>query len=157
MVLFAVGCGASTGASIEFKQPADGSVALAGDPSPRLGFMDNGEATAMVNGGRIRMGDGKVAEIFLAPYPPDWQTDLHLFLLDSTTFDPVTNVEVDLDYDMVYMDHGIAGLSGTRLADGHYVMPLNFLMYGDWTVDTTVHLPESKEELQFIVKFLPQE
>ncbi|MDA1348283.1 MAG: hypothetical protein O3A47_05375 [Chloroflexi bacterium] len=162
-------CSVETGPSVEFKPAATASTtgsaerpaateAATGEEepiSPRLGFVQNGEATALENGGRVPLGEGTVAEVFIAPYPPDWQTDVHLFILDSETFEPVTDVEVELEYEMVYMDHGIDGLPGTKVSDGHYVMPLDFLMYGDWSVDTTVQLPEGKKHLRFIVKFSP--
>lgn len=109
----------------------------------------------MENGGRVPLGEDKIAEVFLAPYPPDWQTDLNLFLLNREDFHPVTDVKVDLEYEMVYMDHGIDAQIGTGVADGHYVLPLSFLMYGDWMVDVTVQLPEGKKHLRFIVKFFP--
>ena len=99
----------------------------------------------MENGGRVPLGEDKIAEVFLAPYPPDWQTDLNLFLLNREDFHPVTDVKVDLEYEMVYMDHGIDAQIGTRVADGHYVLPLSFLMYGDWMVDVTAQLPEGKK------------
>ncbi len=160
------GCSAATGPAVEFKPavaeagetvPAKASPAgnEAKPLSPRLGFVRKGEATALENGGRVPLDEDKIAEIFLAPYPPDWQTDLNLFLLDKETYEPITDVDVDLEYDMVYMDHGIDAQVGTKVADGHYVLPLSFLMYGDWSVDVTLQLPEGKKHLRFIVKFLP--
>jgi len=158
-----LGCGVATGAGMEFKPAVVETVSVKAIPggneakplSPRLGFVQNGEATAMDNGGRVPLGEGRVAEVFLSPYPPDWQTDLNLFLLDKETYQPVTDVDVDLEYDMVYMDHGIDAQTGTKVADGHYVLPLSFLMYGDWSVDVTLQLPEGKKHLRFIVKFFP--
>lgn len=167
-LLFLMGCSIETGPSIEFKpaelQPGqqeelvsatDSREIQSPEISPRLGFIQDGEATAMENGGRVSLGDDKVVEVFLSPYPPDWQTDLHLFLMDKETFGPITDVDVDLTYDMVFMDHGIDTQTGIKLEDGHYVLPLSFLMYGDWNVDTTVQLPEGKKHLRFIVKFQP--
>lgn len=123
--------------------------------SPRLGFIKEGGPIALDNGGRVPLGDDKLAEVFLSPYPPDWQTDLHLFLLKKGSFEPVTDVDLDLLYEMVYMDHGVDGAIASRMADGHYVMPLSFQMYGDWKVDVTLNLPEGKKHLVFIVKFFP--
>ena len=159
-------CGAATGPGVEFKPAVVGAGGAgsvkaipsgneAGPLSPRLGFVQKGEATALENGGRVPLDEERIAEVFLAPYPPDWQTDLNLFLLDKETYQPVTDVEVDLKYEMVYMDHGIDAQTGTKVADGHYVLPLSFLMYGDWSVDVTLQLPEGKKHLRFIVKFFP--
>lgn len=171
-------CTGTTGPSVEFSTPAQASDASVSDADPkqgvvetkvgepgqddadlansRLGFVyKRGEAVGMKNGGRVPLGDDIIAEVFLSPYPPDWQTDLHLFLMDKNTFEPLTDVDVDLVYEMVYMDHGIDALEGTKVKDGHYLLPLSFLMYGDWSVDTTVELPEGKKHLRFIVKFFP--
>ncbi len=164
--LVLIGCGAGTGPSVEFKSATPQSqqnvsveVSPIGediDPiSAQLGFVQNGEAVAIRNGGRVPLSEDKTAEVFLAPYPPDWQTDLLLFLLNNEDYQPVTDVEVDLIYDMVFMDHGIDAQIGQKLGDGHYVLPLAFLMYGDWSVDVTVQLPKGKKHLLFIVKFFP--
>lgn len=175
LILVIMGCGVSTtGPSIDFKPAAAVETDESADAnqvvsvsdsaavedtveslSPRLGYIRNREAIALDNGGRVPLGEDKVAEVFLSPYPPQWQTDLHLFLMNKETFDPITEVDVDLEYEMVYMDHGIDALKGTKIADGHYILPLSFLMYGDWNVDTRILLPEGKMHLEFIVKFYP--
>lgn len=166
MILTLLGCTAVASSGVEFKPAAGADTAPAGVPttlsenpadrlSPRLGFVQEGEATAMENGGRVALGKDKIAEVFLVPYPPDWQTDLNLFLLDGTTYQPISDVDVDLKYDMVYMDHGIDTQTGTKVKEGHYVLPLSFLMYGDWSVDVTVAMPEGKKHLRFVVKFFP--
>jgi hypothetical protein len=166
ILLPVLGCSAATGPGVEFKPAiveAEETVSVeavsvgneAEPLSPRLGFVQDEGATAMDNGGRVPLAEDKVAEIFLSPYPPDWNTDLNLFLLDKETYQPVTDVDVDLEYEMVYMDHGIDALTGTKVKDGHYVLPLSFLMYGDWSVDVTLGLPEGKKHLRFIVKFFP--
>lgn len=123
--------------------------------SPRLGFVDGKQAVAMENGGRVPLGEGRIAEVFLSPYPPDWQTDLHLFLLDNVTFEPIEDLDVQLDYEMVYMDHGTSSSLGSKLAEGHYLVPLDFLMYGDWNVEVRLDLPEGRKRLEFVVKFFP--
>lgn len=160
ILLLSIGCGSTSGPSIEFVTAvaADGANVEQSDPSAaRLGFVNSdGDAIAMENGGRIPLKEDKVAEVFLSPYPPDWNTDLHLFLLDNTEFEPIQDVEVDLEYDMVWMNHGIDTQPGTMVEEGHYMMPLSFLMYGDWTVDVRMDfLKEGDKDLQFIVKFIP--
>lgn len=165
-LLFLVECSVNTGPSVEFKAAvsedgnglASTTSTTSGEVkpfSPRLGFVQGREVMAIENGGRVPLGEDKTAEVFLAPYPPDWQTDLHLFLLDNENYEPVTDVDVDLTYDMVFMDHGIDAQIGTKVAEGHYILPLSFLMYGDWSVDVTLQLPEGKKHLRFIVKFYP--
>jgi hypothetical protein len=162
LLLTTIACDATTGPSIEFVTAAAADSAISSIEeselaSARLGFVDDdGNAVAMENGARVPIGQDKVAEIFLSPYPPDWNTDLHLFLLDSSDFEPVQEVEVDLEYDMVWMDHGIDAQPGVKLEEGHYMMPLAFLMYGDWTVDVRLDFPEEGVKgLQFVVKFVP--
>lgn len=176
MSLIAVSCSPSTGPSVEFKQAAttdaikssespNGVLAVADAEltslslDPKLGFIPaRGEdPVAMENGGRVPLGDDKIAEVFIAPYPPEWNTDLHLYLLDKDDFKPVEGVDVDLNYEMVWMDHGIDSQIGTKVDDGHYLLPLSFLMYGDWQVDVRMDFgDEGKKHLQFVVKFDPQ-
>ena len=46
--------------------------------------------------------------------------------------------------------------TGTRIADGRYLMPLSFLMYGDWQVDVRLDFAGAgKKHLRFVVKFFP--
>lgn len=171
LTLVMTACTGATGPSVDFKaaselsqenatinveDPALDRLDRAEPGSSYLGFVyKKGEAVEMINGGRVPLGEDKIVEVFISPYPPDWQTDLHLFLLDRETFQPLEDVDVDLTYEMVYMDHGIDAAVGTKMGNGHYVLPLAFLMYGDWQVDTTVLLPEGKKHLRFIVKFYP--
>lgn len=159
VLILATACSPTSGASVEFVIPtptgSDSVAARFTDTDPQLGFVQGEQAIALLNGGRLPLGDDKIAEVFLAPYPPDWQTDLHLFLMTTDSFDPITDVEVDLEYDMTFMNHGIAAQVGTKMGEGHYILPLSFLMYGDWNVDTRINFPEGEQALRFIVKFNP--
>ena len=159
-----LGCSPVGGPSVELLSGEPSETAFAEgvdettEPVPAsLGFIDKaGNAIALENGGRVPLGDDKVAEVFLSPYPPEWNTDLHLFLLNKDDFSPVTDVDVDLEYEMVWMDHGIDAQTGTKIADGRYLMPLSFLMYGDWQVDVRLDFAETgKKHLRFVVKFFP--
>lgn len=154
-----MGCDAEAGPSVEFRPAPDGALyAVAGDAQSMLGYVPTSgeDPYAMANGGRVPLGEDRIAEVFLSPYPPDWNTDLHLYLLDKDTFDPITNVDVDLEYDMVWMNHGIDPRPGRKIDEGHYMLPLSFLMYGDWSVDIRMAFPgEANKDLQIIVKFDP--
>ncbi len=170
-LLLALGCNSTGGPSIELRPEAPSNTVSANsgadadgtgaagtiESSAQLGFVGaNGQAIALENGGRVPLGEDTVAEVFLSPYPPDWNTDLHLFLLSKDDFTPVTNVDVDLKYDMVFMDHGIDSQTGVKIAEGRYLMPLSFLMYGDWQVDVRMDSAATgKKHPQFVVKFLP--
>jgi hypothetical protein len=154
-----LGCDAEAGPAVEFRSAPEGALyATDGDAQSKLGYVpaDGEDPYAMANGGRVPLGEDRIAEVFLSPYPPDWNTDLHLYLLDKDTFEPLTNVDVDLEYDMVWMNHGIDPRSGTKVGEGHYLLPLSFLMYGDWNVDIRLAFrDEAASDLQVIVKFDP--
>ena len=120
-----------------------------------LGFVEGEQMLKIDNGSRVPVGEDKLVEVFLSPNPPDWRTDLHLFLLDKETFEPIEDLDVLLDYDMIFMNHGTLSSLGSKVADGHYLIPLDFLMYGDWNVEVRLDLPEGMERLKFVVKFLP--
>ncbi len=108
----------------------------------------------MENGGRVPVSDDFVAEVFVSPYPPDWNTDLHLFLLHKTDFEPVKDADVDLDYEMVWMDHGVDTQVGRKVGDGHYLLPLSFLMYGDWNIDVRMNFADQgRKHLRLVMKF----
>ncbi len=157
-LLTALACEVEAGPSVEFDfTPSEGQTAVFAEQA-LLGFVaeNDTDPLAIENGGRVPLGNNRIAEVFLSPYPPDWNTDLHLFILDKTDFEPVQRVEVDLDYDMIFMNHGLDGLSGMKVDDGHYLLPLSFVMYGDWSVDVRMDFAESEQtDLQFVVKFKP--
>ena len=164
---FLVACGSASGLSIEITPvPTNTAIVSEGTADslvpteipipPKLGFISaRGEdPVAMENGGRVPVSDDMVAEIFVSPYPPDWNTDLHLFLLRKSDFEPVKDVNVDLDYEMVWMDHGVDTQIGSKVADGHYLLPLSFLMYGDWNIDVRMNFADQgRKHLRLVMKF----
>jgi hypothetical protein len=98
----------------------------------------------IANGASVPIVDDIVAEVFVSPYPPGIRADLDLYLLHGRDGEPITDAKVELISEMVFMDHGSYALSGKSVGEGHYVMPLNFLMYGEWVMEIYIRAPDGR-------------
>lgn len=104
--------------------------------SPRLYLLEGGIiARPLNNGAVVPIAKEVSAEIYIAPYPPAPEIRLDLYLFEPRSGVSITNAEVIVKYEMLYMDHGQYRLNATEKGNGHYLAPLDFGMYGEWVVD----------------------
>jgi len=105
----------------------------------RLNVTVGGETTYIRNGGRIEMGDGIAVEIYIDPYPP---TTLHSILDVYVTQDgePVPDINVDVEFDMLSMLHGPFSATARDIGGGHHLATLDYIMFGAWDQFVTVRL-----------------
>ena len=127
--------------------PSEENAPVQAKVSPALGILPgDGSIRWMENGGRVPLGDGEAMEVFLVPYPPEVQTELHLFVMKEGSYEPVTNVIVPMEYQMVDMDHGDSGKQfGRQVRAGEYVFNLLFFMDGSYTVSVTISWPDRQQ------------
>ncbi|PJF41569.1 MAG: hypothetical protein CUN54_00775 [Phototrophicales bacterium] len=115
--------------------------------STRIEIMKDGVSVPVNNGEAVPLGDDLQIEVFVSPYPPNsFNADVD-FYLTTTDGEPVTDATFDLEYDMLYMFHGAAEAPFNNLGNGHYLTSLYFLMYGSWTLDTVIEVPNHDDRL----------
>lgn len=146
LLLAAVGCSSGVGVASEDEAARGGGAAASPSEYPWLQVMEGGILRVPAsNGTTVSVVDDIAAEIFVSPYPPGLRTDLDLYLLQGIDGTPVTDATVELVSDMVFMDHGSFALPGKSIGEGHYVLPLNFLMYGEWHVEFNIVTADGRE------------
>jgi len=123
------------GSAEDFLQPAP---AIDEAPS-RIKYLDSdGRAVELPNGGTILLDNGLHLEVFVAPYPPtDFSADVD-FYLTTESGEPVTDAEISITWDMVFMTHGPFSAQPTHIGGGHYLAPFDVFMYGPWEFDTRI-------------------
>lgn len=160
VLLLALGCSAGDQASDQVANSAASAPAAtvnsapepasASKPFPVLGADVNGEEVPIENGQRVPLRDGVFAEVFVVPYPPTPETDLHLFLFQGQK--PLKGAQIVAVYDMIDMDHGAKDRQiGREVEDGHYVIPLDLFMWGDWVADAAISHPEFDTSLRLLL------
>jgi len=105
----------------------------------RLGVTVGGETVYIRNGGRVEMGDGLAVEVYIDPYPP---TTLHSILDVYVTRDgePVPDVSVDVEFDMLSMLHGPFNATARDIGAGHHLTTLDYIMFGAWDQFVTIRI-----------------
>jgi hypothetical protein len=101
------------------------------------------------NGDTITAGDLDVT-VSVSPYPPGRQANLDLGIMRNGV--PVSGANVTLEYDMKVMEHGALRLLALPGGAGHYLMPLEFIMAGDFQLKVLVDAKDSTETFNFGVR-----
>ena len=112
----------------------------------RIDIIQNGVSNPISNGDSVQLTDDVQVEIFIAPYPPDSSSasmDLYLVTIGG---EPVTDAEIRLEYDMLYMFHGASKIDANNLGNGHYLASLDFIMYGPWGFDIIMKLSDQENQ-----------
>ncbi len=107
------------------------------------------EWAPLPNGDTITVGELDIA-VSISPYPPGRQANLDLGIMRNGV--PVTGANVTLEYDMKVMEHGALRLLALPGGAGHYLMPLDFIMAGDFQLKVIVDTGDSKETVSLGVR-----
>ncbi|MBI3973794.1 MAG: FixH family protein [Chloroflexi bacterium] len=135
--------------------PQPGEVAVAGadgrgSADAQMALQMGGLLLPVANGMRVPAGGGLAAELFFAPYPPAGRSTLDVYVLNERTAEPLADVEVSLRYEMPGMEHGVAVQRATARGDGHYLLPLNLTMAGNWQLAVQLSRPGQRGEIVLI-------
>lgn len=136
-------------------QPGVPASSIAGKDH-RLEVIFNEERIALRNGGRFNLGDGLSVEVFVDPYPPTrLKAWVDLYLTREPGGQPVTDAEIIMEYDMLFMYHGPFKAIGDNLGDGHYLFELDYIMFGAWDQGVEIRLPDKRYETVLIIIAYP--
>lgn len=105
----------------------------------RISVTLDGKTTYVKNGGRIILGDGRVVEVFVDPYPPSTlRAWLDLYLTQDG--EPIEDASIRIEYDMLAMVHGPFTAVAENVGGGHYLFTLDYIMFGPWDQALTISL-----------------
>lgn len=139
----------------DYSQPGVPASSIAGKDH-RIETVYNDQRIALRNGGRINLGDGLSMEVFVDPYPPTrLKAWVDLYLTREPDGQPVTDAEISMEYDMLFMYHGPFKATADNLGDGHYLFTLDYIMYGAWDQGVEIRLPDERYETVLIVIAYP--
>ncbi|MBI2304362.1 MAG: hypothetical protein HYU86_06405 [Chloroflexi bacterium] len=128
--------------------------ASGGKAFPVLGVETKDGVIPIQNGQRLAIEDGLFAEVFVVPFPPSPQTDVHLFLLRGET--AVEDAKILITYDMTDMDHGtLDRVLAREVESGHYAAPLDMLMWGDWVAEAAIRHREFDANFRVLLGVYP--
>lgn len=144
---------------VETTPPADPSA-----PHVVSGLVPHGEGRIIVtldgedypidNGGRIDLGSGLAVELYLDPFPPATLSMLMDVYLEADG-QPVEDGFVGIRYDMLAMEHGPFTGSGKAIGGGHFIVPLEYIMFGAWDQELTIRAGEQRTYLPVVVVAKP--
>lgn len=112
------------------------------------------------NGDAIPVSKSLTAEMYFAPYPPAPDGVLDILLRDPRDDAPITGARVELSGEMQYMDHGVLRSIGTEgsgqgASNGHYLVPVSLIMFGEWVMKVKVSRDEWREQFEVLVVVIP--
>ena len=111
------------------------ATAEAGNPGPVLYKLDTGDPVAFNNGETLKAGDLDVT-IFVSPYPPPRTANIDFGVTRAGAALDAANIT--LQYDMTTMAHGPFKLLAIPAGPGHYVVPVEFDMAGDFYLNVAL-------------------
>ena len=120
------------------------------DSGARLIVTVGEEDIGLKNGGTVRLGHGVTAELFLDPFPPTTLSatlDVYLERDDVAVEDGFVSVA----YDMMAMEHGPFGSSAKGIGGGHFLVPLDYIMFGTWDQTLTLRAGDVRSDLRIVV------
>lgn len=111
----------------------------------RIKVLLDDEVFQIPNGGSIPWDENMQLEVFISPYPPTGfsvDVDYYLTTLEG---EPISDANIEVDYDMMFMAHGPFFNSLNNLGNGHYITTYDFFMYGPWIIETYIVAPTQGE------------
>ena len=125
------------------------ATAEAGNLGPALYTLNTGDPVAFKNGETLKVGDLDVT-IFVSPYPPPRAANIDFGLARAGV--PLEDAYVSLQYDMTTMGHCPFKLLAVPAGAGHYVVPVEFGMEGDFYLNVAVADGSKESILQLGVR-----
>jgi hypothetical protein len=149
-VLFTSGSTTAPGAAISRTAQVNAyATAQAATSGPVLYKLDTGEPVPFENGETLRVGDLDVT-IYVSPYPPPRAANIDFGVERAGV--ALDDAYVTLQYDMTTMAHGPFKLLAIPAGGGHYVVPVEFEMEGDFYLNVAVDDGSTESVLQLGVR-----
>lgn len=120
----------------------------------RLAVVLDGETIYIRNGGQIILDDDLIAEIYLDPYPPSTLSSIMDVYL-TRDGSPLADGGVEIAYEMLAMAHGPFSAEAKKIGGGHYLVPLDYIMFGPWEQVVTIRIGLQRIHLPILVVAYP--
>ena len=124
---------------------ADGARVIADD----LEIVTVGIAQPYVSGEPIPIAGDVTATFTLAPGEARHSRRADVLLYRQTSSEPVNDATIQTTARMRYMDHGTFRAVALASEDGHYVLPLEFPMPGEWVLDLEITAQNTHGTIRF--------
>ena len=115
---------------------------------PALFTISGDQLLPFKNGDAIKAGTLDIA-VTLRPYPPGKIANADFAVTRAGS--PVEDADVTLSYDMAVMAHGPFTLLAVPAGGGHYLVPLDFPMSGDYFLNMAFSEPKQETVLNFAI------
>ncbi|MBI3968863.1 MAG: FixH family protein [Chloroflexi bacterium] len=110
-----------------------------------LELVNGGIASPFANGGEIPVVGDVVVQVTVESGDARASRRVHVYLHhDTATRAPIADAGVQATVHMRFMDHGTLQRAAVPTGDGHYLLPLQFAMPGEWQIDLTITTPDSQ-------------
>ncbi|MDO8483886.1 MAG: FixH family protein [Candidatus Limnocylindrales bacterium] len=120
----------------------------------RLGVTLDGKTTYIKNGGQVVFDDGLVAEFYLDPYPPaTLSSTIDVYL--TRDGQALADGGVEIAYEMLAMGHGPFSAEAKKIGGGHYLVSLDYIMFGPWEQVITLRIGLQRIQLPILVVAYP--
>jgi hypothetical protein len=120
----------------------------------RLNVTVNGKTTYVKNGGQVVLGNGRVIELFVDPWPPSTlRAYLDIYLEENG--EPLEDASIGIEYDMLAMVHGPFFGSSDNIGAGHYVVTMDYIMFGPWDQAVTIRIGLDRIRIPVVIVAYP--
>jgi hypothetical protein len=135
------------------ENPAVATPALRGQVADRWQVVVAGIGTPLASGDARPVAGDLLAQVTFGTGVERFGRELDLRLYRSSGA-PVSNASIVATGQMRFMDHGTFRQAATPSVDGQYVLPLAFVMPGEWRVDLEIATPTERANMQLDLDFI---
>jgi hypothetical protein len=127
--------------AVEPAQQGESGAAIPPDSSnhDELQLVVGGIPRPFSSGSTIPVAGDVMARVVVStPGDQRYARTIDLFLYRQTDSAPIDDARIDATAHMIYMDHGTFHPQVIRTNNGHYVLPVPFVMAGEWQLDMDI-------------------
>jgi len=99
-------------------------------------------------------GDVMARVVVSTPGDQRYARTIDLFLYRQNDSAPIDDARIDATAHMIYMDHGTFHPDIIRAGSGHYVLPVPFVMAGEWQLDMDIGVTGEQGAVQLAFTIL---
>lgn len=126
------------------------STSLQNDASDNLRLVIGGIPRTFANGDQVPLSSDVVAKINVERGDERYSRRVDLYLYHQFSSIPADDVTVQVEGEMLYMDHGTFRSIPIQADGGHYILSLPFVMPGEWQVNLRINVSGRQTDMQLL-------